>query len=71
MIFLLGGRNHPAIRAILGAVLLVAGIVIHGGAILIALGAVLIVWGAALTLKKYRIDHEAREARVAGDGRMP
>ena len=45
MIYLLGGRKNPAIRAIVGAVLLVAGIVIHGGAILIALGAVLIVWG--------------------------
>ena len=35
MIFLLGGRKNPAIRAIVGAVLLVAGITIHGGAILI------------------------------------
>jgi membrane-bound ClpP family serine protease len=65
MIFLLGGRKNPAIRAIVGAVLLVAGIVIHGGAILIALGAVLIVWGAALALKKQRID---REAHMASDG---
>jgi membrane-bound ClpP family serine protease len=67
MIFLLGGRKNPAIRSIVGAVLLVAGIVVHGGAILIALGAVLIIWGGALTLKKQRID---REARMAADGRM-
>jgi hypothetical protein len=67
MIFLLGGRKNPAIRAILGAVLLVAGIAIHGGAVLIALGAVLIVWGGAQTLKKQRI---ARSANMAGDGPM-
>ena len=68
MLFLLGGRKNPAMRAIVGAVLLVAGIAIHGGAVLVALGAVLIVWGAALTVKKYRI---GRQAQVAGDGRMP
>ena len=67
MIFLLGGRKNPAIRTIVGAVILVAGIAIHGGAILIALGAVLIVWGGAQTLKKQRI---GREANMAGDGRM-
>ena len=68
MLFLLGGRKNPAMRAMVGAVLLVAGIAIHGGVVLVAFGAVLIVWGAALTVKKYRID---REAHVAGDGRMP
>ena len=68
MIYLLGGRKNPAIRAIIGAVLLLAGIVIHAGAILIALGAVLIVWGGAQTLKKRRV---GREAQGAGDGRMP
>jgi predicted phage tail protein len=67
MIFLLGGRKNPAIRALVGAVLLVVGIVIHGGAILIALGAVLIIWGAALTVKKQRLD---REARMADNGRI-
>jgi hypothetical protein len=67
MIYLLGGRKNPAIRAIVGAVLLVAGIVIHGGGILIALGAVLIVWGGAQTLRKQRIGHESR---VVGDGRI-
>jgi predicted phage tail protein len=65
MIFLLGGRKNPAIRAIVGAVILVAGIAIHGAAILIALGAVLIVWGGAQTLKK---QHIGRETRMAGDG---
>jgi len=67
MLFLLGGRKNPAMRAIVGAVLLVAGIAIHGCAVLVALGAVLIVWGAALSLKKYRID---RQAQMAGDGRV-
>jgi hypothetical protein len=66
MIFLLGGRKNPAIRAIVGAVVLVVGIVIHGGAILVALGGVLIVWGAAQTVKKHRLDHEVQ---VVGDGR--
>jgi hypothetical protein len=67
MIFLLGGRKNPAVRAIVGAVILIAGIVIPGGAVFIALGGVLIVWGAALTVKKYRIGHEGQ---VAGDRRM-
>jgi hypothetical protein len=68
VIFLLGGRKYPAIRAIIGVVVLVAGILIHGNAILIALGAVLIVWGAAQTLRKHRID-AARQG--TGNGRMP
>jgi len=67
MIFLLGGSKSPAMRAIVGAVLLVAGILVHGAAILIAVGVVLIVWGAALTLKQRRID---RETLMAGDGRV-
>jgi len=67
MIFLLGGRKNPASRVIVGAVLVVAGIVVHGGAVLIALGAVLIVWGAALSVKKQKLD---REARMSGGGRI-
>ncbi len=67
MIFLLGGRKNPAIRALVGAVVLVVGIAIHGGAILIALGAALIVWGGAQGVKKHRIE---AEAQMAGDGRM-
>lgn len=67
MIFLLGGRNNPAIRAVVGAVVLIAGIVIPGGAILIALGAVLVAWGGALTLKKYRSTD--RQGQAARDGR--
>jgi predicted phage tail protein len=68
MLFLLRGSRNPAVRALVGAALVVAGIVIHGGAILIALGAVLIVWGGAQTLRKQRI---GRADRVARDGRTP
>jgi hypothetical protein len=64
MIFLLGGRKNPAVRAVVGALLLVAGIVIHDGAIFIALGAVLIIWGGALALKAHRI---SRQAQITGD----
>jgi hypothetical protein len=67
MIYLLGGRKNPAVRAIVGAIVLVAGIVIHGGAILIALGAVLIVWGGAQTLKAHRT---SRQDQVASDRRV-
>ncbi len=59
MIYLLGGRKNPAVRAIVGAIVLVAGVVIHCGGILIALGAVLIVWGGAQTLKAYRTSRQA------------
>jgi hypothetical protein len=67
MIFLLGGRKNPAIRAIVGAAVLVAGLVIHGGAILVALGAVLVVWGGAQTLKAHRI---GRSAPVTSSSRL-
>jgi hypothetical protein len=67
MIYLLGGRQNPLVRVIVGVAVLLAGIFIHGGAILIALGAVLMVWGAALALKKHRID---RQAKVTGDRPM-
>ena len=65
MIYLLGGRKNPAIRAMVGAVLLVAGFVIHGGAILVALGAVLIVWGGAQALKAHR---SGRHAPITSNG---
>jgi hypothetical protein len=67
MIYLLGGRKNPTVRAIVGAIVLVAGIVIHGGGILIALGAVLIVWGGAQSLKAYRT---SRQAGVTSDRRV-
>jgi hypothetical protein len=67
MIYLLGGRKNPAVRAIVGAIILVAGLVIHGGAILIALGVVLIVWGGAQTLKAHRA---SRHGGVSTDRRV-
>ena len=65
MIFLLGGRKNPAARAVVGALLVVAGILVPGGTILIAVGIVLMVWGGAQTLRKHRIGHGGQ---VAGDG---
>ena len=44
MLFLFRGHYGPAVRAIAGALLLVAGIAIHGGAIFAGFGAVLLVW---------------------------
>jgi hypothetical protein len=68
MLFLLGGRQNPAIRAIIGALLVVAGIVIHGGAILVGLGAVFLVWAGAQALKARR---NGRQAQLTNDDRMP
>jgi threonine/homoserine/homoserine lactone efflux protein len=67
MIYLLGGRNNPAIRAIIGAVLLAAGIVVHGAAILAALGVVLLLWAGIQALKAHRT---ARQADVTNGGHL-
>jgi len=67
MIYLLGGRKNPAVRGIVGAIVLVAGIVIHGGAILIALGAVLIAWGGVQTLTAHRT---SRQVALTSDRRV-
>ena len=67
MLFLLGGRKNPVLRAILGALLLVAGIVIHGGAILVGIGAVLLVWAGLRALKAHRT---GRQAQPTNGGRM-
>jgi|HubBroStandDraft_1064217.scaffolds.fasta_scaffold2471889_1 hypothetical protein len=67
MLFLLGGRKNPAIRAIVGALLVVVGIVIHGGAILVGVGAVLLAWAGLQALKARRI---GRQAQVTNGGRM-
>jgi hypothetical protein len=68
MLFLLGGRKKPAVRAIVGALLVVAGMVIHGGAILVGLGAVLVVWAGLQALKAHRA---GRQAQLTNGGRMP
>jgi predicted phage tail protein len=68
MIYLLGGHKNPAIRVIVGAVLLVAAVIVHGGAILMALGVVLVIWGGAQALKAHRISQRAQF--TGDDGRM-
>jgi hypothetical protein len=66
LFFFVRGRYGPAIRAIAGVALLVAGIVIHAP-IFIGLGAVLIVWGliTAGTVLRAR-----QRARADDSGRM-
>jgi UDP-N-acetylmuramyl pentapeptide phosphotransferase/UDP-N-acetylglucosamine-1-phosphate transferase len=55
MLYLLGARNHPFIRALLGAVLIVAGVIVHGATLLVLLGGVLFVWGTvAGVTRRYR-----------------
>ncbi len=67
MLFLFRGHNGPVVRAIVGALLLAAGIVIHGGAILAGIGAVLLVWGAIGALSSVRA---RRQGQVGNSGRM-
>ena len=66
MLFLLGGRKHPAIRGIVGALLVSAGIVIHGGPLVVGLGVVLLLWAGLSALNAHRI---GRQAQVSNDGR--
>jgi hypothetical protein len=54
MLFFFRGKYAPAVRAFLGALLVVVGVVVHGGAILAGIGAVLLVWGAAGALSSWR-----------------
>jgi hypothetical protein len=50
MLFFFRGKNGPAGRGVVGALLIVVGIAIHGGAILVGIGAVLLVWGGLAAL---------------------
>jgi uncharacterized membrane protein len=63
MLFLFRGHNGPAVRAIVGALLLVVGIAVHGGAILAGIGVVLLVWAGVLVLRD-------RRSHVVSRGRM-
>jgi hypothetical protein len=67
MLFLFRGHNGPAVRVIVGALLLVAGIAIHGGTIFAGIGAVLLVWGAVGVLSSVRA---RRHGQVGNSGRM-
>jgi hypothetical protein len=67
MLFLFRGHNGPAVRAILGTVLLVIGIVVHGGAILAGIGVVLLVWGGIGALSAQRA---SRQRYASSSGQM-
>jgi hypothetical protein len=47
MLGMLGLTGSPLARAVLGVVLVIAGIAIHGGAALIVIGGLLLVWAVA------------------------
>jgi hypothetical protein len=64
MLFLFRGHNGPAVRAVVGALLLAIGIAIHGAAIIAGIGAVLLVWGGIGALSSMR----ARHAGHIGNG---
>lgn len=68
MLFFFRGHYGPAVRAIAGALLLVAGIAIHVGAIFAGIGAVLLVWGGIGAFSSLRT---RRQAQVGTNGRMP
>ena len=67
MLFLFRGHNGPVVRAIVGTLLLVAGIAIHGWAIVAGVGAVLLVWGGIGMLSSQRA---RRQAQLENNGRM-
>ena len=67
MLFLFRGKNGPAARAVIGALLVVVGIAVHGEALLVGVGAVLLVWAGVLVLRAQRV---SRQAEVASVGPM-
>jgi hypothetical protein len=67
MLFFFRGKNGPAARAIIGALLVVVGIAVHGEALLVGIGAVLLVWAGVLALRAHRI---SQEAQFSDGGRM-
>jgi hypothetical protein len=67
MLFFFRGHYGPAVRAIVGALLLIAGIAFHGTAIFAGIGAVLLVWGGIGTLTAQRARHQGQ---VGNNGRM-
>ena len=67
MLFLFRAHNGPAVRAIVGAILLVIGIAIHGAALIAGIGVVLLVWGGIGALSSHRAH---RQGRVGSGGRI-
>lgn len=67
MLFFFRGKNGPAARAVIGALLVVVGLVVHGEAILVGVGAVLPVWAGVLAPRAYRI---GRQAQGGSGGRL-
>jgi hypothetical protein len=54
MLFLLGAKFHPAVRVLIAAALLVAGIVLHSP-LTDVFGALGLVWGGYLWVKRVRM----------------
>jgi hypothetical protein len=54
MLYLLGARSHPFVRAIVGAVLLTVGLVWHGDVLLEMIGGALIIWGLCAQVSSVR-----------------
>jgi hypothetical protein len=67
MLFLFRGHNGPLVRAIVGALLLAAGVAIHGAAIFAGIGAVLLAWGGIGMLSSRRSAHSGH---IGSSGRM-
>jgi hypothetical protein len=67
MLFLFRGHNGTAARAIIGALLFIAGLAIHGGAILAGIGVVLLVWAGIGALNTRRV---ARQGSCGTGGQM-
>jgi hypothetical protein len=60
MLFLFRGKNGPAARGVIGALLVSVGLAVHGAAILVGIGAVLLVWAGLLALRAYRVSRQAK-----------
>jgi hypothetical protein len=62
MLYLLGARSHPFVRALVGVAMLVVGLVWHGDVLLELIGGAMIIWGTCAQVASMR----RRQADAAG-----
>jgi uncharacterized membrane protein (Fun14 family) len=67
MLFIFRGHHGPAVRALVGVLLVVIGIAVPGGALLAGVGVVLVVWGGTGALRAQRA---GRHSQLSNGGRM-
>jgi hypothetical protein len=60
LLFPFRGKNGPAARGVIGALLVACGFAVHGDAILAGVGAVLLVWAGVPALRTHRVSQQAQ-----------